>query len=57
LLVKTPLQNVSIGVVWRNTDRGRQVNLALNVDLAKLTQQYKDIDVKKFIGGLSQGQN
>jgi hypothetical protein len=43
-------------VVWRNGDRGRQVNLAINVDLAKLIQKYKDVDIKKFVGTSLVGQ-
>jgi hypothetical protein len=50
LLLKTPFKNASVGVVFRNGDRGRQVNLAINVDLAKLIQKYKDVDIKKFVG-------
>jgi hypothetical protein len=56
LLLKTPFKNASVGVVWRNGDRGRQVNLAINVDLAKLIQKYKDVDVRKFLGGALSGQ-
>jgi hypothetical protein len=51
LLLKTPFKNASVGVVFRNGDRGHQVNLAINVDLAKLIQKYKDVDIKKFVGG------
>ena len=50
VLLKTPFKNASIGAIYRTGDRGRQINLTINVDLAKLIEHYKDVDVKKFLG-------
>jgi hypothetical protein len=48
----TPVRNVSIGAVWRDGDDGNSINLIFNVNLAALIQQYKNADVKDFIGAL-----
>jgi hypothetical protein len=55
VLLKTPFKNASVGVIYRNGDRGRQINLTINVDLAKLIEEYKDVDVKKFLGTVLSG--
>jgi hypothetical protein len=46
----TPVRNISIGAVWRDGDHGDSINLIFNVNLAALIQQYKNADVKDFIG-------
>jgi len=56
VLLKTPFKNASVGAIWRKGDRGQQVNLMINVDLAKLIEQYKDVDVKGFLGKALSGQ-
>jgi hypothetical protein len=50
VLLKTPFKNASVGAIWRTGARGHQINLTINVDLAKLIKQYKDVDVKTFLG-------
>jgi hypothetical protein len=55
LLLKTPFKNAAVGVVWRNGDRGHQINVAINVDVSKLIQQYKQVDLTKFIGAALAG--
>jgi hypothetical protein len=50
IVLHTPFRNVSIGAVWRDGDDGDSINLIFNVNLAALIQQYKNVDVKDFIG-------
>lgn len=52
IVFHTPVRNVSIGAVWRDGDGGDSINLIFNVNLAALIQQYKNADVKDFIGTL-----
>jgi hypothetical protein len=56
VLLKTPFKDASLGAIWRTGDRGHQVNLTINVDLAKLIEQYKDVDVREFIGKALSGE-
>lgn len=56
LLLKTPFKNTAVGVVWRNGDRGHQINVAINIDVSKLIQQYKSTDINQFIGQVVTGQ-
>jgi hypothetical protein len=53
IVFHTPLRNVSIGAVWRDCDGCDSINLIFNVNLAALIQQYKNADVKDFIGTLA----
>jgi hypothetical protein len=52
LVFHTPVRNISIGAVWRDGDHGDSINLIFNVNLAALIQQYKNADVKDFVGVL-----
>lgn len=49
LLLHTPIQNTSIGVIWRGGDAGTEPGVFINVDLAKLLMNYKDKDLGDFL--------
>jgi hypothetical protein len=49
VVLRTPIQNTSIGVVWRDGDDGSKTGVFINVDLAKLIMQYKDKDLADFL--------
>ena len=44
-LVHTPIRNTAIGVVWRDGEAG----VVLNLDLAKLLQNYGNGDLLSFL--------
>ena len=45
----TPIQNVSIGAVWRDGDAGSETGIIANVNLAALIQEYGNFDLGKFL--------
>ena len=49
VVLHTPVRNMSIGAIWRDSDTGDSINLIFNMDPAALIQQYKDLDVKDFL--------
>lgn len=49
VLIHTPLRNASIGIIWRDSDLGRKVNVAFTVDVAQFIEQYKSSDLKDFL--------
>lgn len=55
VMLHLPFRNITVGAIWRDGDAGDSINLTVNADLAKLIQQYKDVDVKEFVLGKLQG--
>lgn len=49
LVLHTPVRNTSIGVIWRDGDQGDEMGIFINIDLAKLINQYNDIDLATFL--------
>jgi len=49
LMFRTPMRNMSVGAVWRDTDEGDSINLIFNFDIARLIQKYRDADVIDFV--------
>lgn len=55
VVLHLPFRNITVGAIWRDGDAGDSINLTVNADLAKLIQQYKDVDVKDFVLGKLKG--
>lgn len=49
VVLHLPFRNISVGAIWRDGDAGDSINIVVNVDLAKLIEQYKDADVTDFL--------
>ena len=49
LTLRTPIQNFSIGVIWRNGEDGSDTGVFLNIDITKLVMNYNDQDLLDFM--------
>jgi hypothetical protein len=51
LILHLPFRNITVGATWRDGEEGDSINLTVNADLARLIEQYQNVDVKEFILG------
>ena len=48
-VVHTPVENISIGIIRRGGSRDSETGIFVNLNLAKLFVEYKDVDLKGFL--------